>query len=122
MENISFNTLHSGSSIIIAIIGLYFIVKTWIIWQYIDIDVLKARVFLNKKFLKRNWRYIFLSGASQAIHQFVELLLSLNYLAKTPLVEQISGILEIMALGFLVLLTYEWYIVLKPKTKTPNAL
>ena len=122
MENISFNTLHSGSSIIIAIIGLYFIVKTWIIWQYIDIDVLKARVFLNKKFLKRNWRYIFLSGASQAIHQFVELLLSLNYLAKTPLVEQISGILEIMALVFLVLLTYEWYIVLKPKTKTPNAL
>src|SRR3972149_6987915 len=101
MENISFNTLHSGSSIIIAIIGLYFIVKTWIIWQYIDIDVLKARVFLNKKFLKRNWRYIFLSGASQAIHQFVELLLSLNYLAKTPLVEQISGILEIMALVFL---------------------
>ena len=96
-------------SVIIGLIGLYFVIRIWLKWQHIDIDVLKARVFLNKKFLVKNWQYTFLSGASQATHHFLDLLISLDYLASTALVMQVLGILEVMVLGFLVILAYEWY-------------
>ena len=108
-------SLHSGISVVVGLIGLYFVVKIWIKWQKIDIDLIKARVFLDKKFLIKNWQYTFLSGASQATHQFLDLIVSLNYITKTPLVDEMSNILEIMVLGFLVILAYEWHKMINPK-------
>ncbi len=56
MANFSLNTILAGGSVILALIGFYFVVRIWIKWRNIDMDILKARVFLNKKFLETNWR------------------------------------------------------------------
>lgn len=114
MESLSFISLKAGGSIVLGLIGLYFVIKIWTKWQKMDIDIIKARVFLNRKFLAKNWQYIFLSGASQVTHQFIDLFLSMNSVGKTLLIE-ISSFLELMALGFLVLLTFEWYVILLQK-------
>jgi hypothetical protein len=80
-----------------------------------DIDIIKARVFLDRKFLVKNWQYTFLSGASQATHQSMDLSVSMNYLDDTLLIKTISSLSELMVLGFLVLLAFEWYIMIQPK-------
>jgi hypothetical protein len=109
MADYSLTTLFSGISVLIGLIGLYFVVRIWIRWQRMDIDIIKAHVFLDKKFLIKNWQYTFLSGSSHATHQFLDLIISLNYIPRTPLLEEISSIMELMVLGFLVILAYEWY-------------
>jgi len=115
MVNLSLILLKAGGSLVLGLIGLYFVIKIWTKWQKMDIDIIKARVFLNRKFLIKNWQYIFLSGASQVTHQFLDLSVSLNYVGKTLLIETISSFLELMALGFLVLLAFEWYVMLLQK-------
>jgi len=115
MENLSFISLKDGGSVLLGLVGLYLVIKIWAKWRIMDIDVIKARVFLNKKFLIKNWQYTFLSGASQAIHQFVDLSVSLNYVDNTLLIETISSFSEFMVLGFLVILAYEWYVMILQK-------
>ncbi|SNQ62624.1 hypothetical protein [Candidatus Methanoperedens nitratireducens] len=115
MDNIYLFTVRSSSSVIAALIGLYFVLRIWLKWNNIDIDVLKARVFLNKNFITKNWIHTFLSGAFLASHQFIDLLQSLNYIAKTGWVYQLSDILEFTALVFLVILAYEWFVMIFPR-------
>lgn len=112
MENLSLVLLNAGGSIVLGLTGLYFVIKIWTKWQKMDINIIKARVFLNRKFLIKNWQYTFISGASQATHQFLDLSLSFNYVSKTLLIETISLFLELIALGFLVLLAFEWYVMI----------
>jgi hypothetical protein len=120
MSNISLLTLHSGGSALIGVIGLYFVIKIWKKWQHIDIDLIKARVFLNKNFLVKNWQYTFLTGASQAAHQFLDFIVSLDYLTNSSFLGQISSILEFMVLVFLVVLAYEWYKMIYSKNEKKN--
>lgn len=40
-------------SIILAIIGSYFFVRIWIVWKKININIIKAMIFLDKKFLEK---------------------------------------------------------------------
>ncbi len=120
MSNISLLTLHSGGSALIGVIGLYFVIKIWKKWQHIDIDLIKARVFLNKNFLVKNWQYTFLTGASQAAHQFLDFIVSLGYLTNSSFLGQISSILEFMVLVFLVVLAYEWYKMIYSKNEKKN--
>jgi hypothetical protein len=112
MESLSLISLKAGDSVVLRLFGLYLVLKIWIKWQKIDIDIIKARVFLNRKFLVKDWQYTFLSGASLVTHQFLDLSISMNYLNNTLLIKTISSFLELMALGFLVLLTFEWYVLL----------
>lgn len=112
MDSLSLISLMAGGSVVLGLIGLYFVIKIWIKWQKMDINIIKARVFLNRKFLIKNWQYIFISGASQVTHQFLNFSVSLNYVGKTVLIETISSFLELMALGFLVLLAFEWYVMI----------
>lgn len=98
----------SGSSVVIALTGFYFVVRVWVKWKNIDMDVLKARVFLDKKFLEKNWMYVFSSGASLTAHQFLEFMRQMNYIAG-DLVRELSEVLEFLALVFLVVLAYEWF-------------
>lgn len=77
----------------------------------IDMDVLKARVFLNKKFLEKNWIYVFSSGASLTAHQFLDFMIQMNYIA-SDMVKQLSELLEFLALVFLVILAYEWFTII----------
>ena len=115
MENLSLISLKAGGSVVLGLIGLFLSIKIWIKWQKMDIDIIKARVFLNRKFLIKNWQYIFLSGASQVVHQFLDLSVSMNYTGNTLSIETISSFLELLALGFLVLLAFEWYVMLLQK-------
>ncbi len=112
MENLSLISLKVGASIVLGLTGLYFVIKIWTKWQKMDINIIKARVFLNRKFLVKNWQYIFLSGASQATHQFIDFSVIMNFIGDSFLIETISNFLELMALGFLVLLAFEWYVMI----------
>jgi hypothetical protein len=53
MINFSLNTILAGGSVILALIGLYFVILIWIKWRNINMDILKARVFLIKSSWKR---------------------------------------------------------------------
>ncbi len=108
------NTVLTGGSVILALIGFYFVTRIWIKWRNIDMDILKARVFLNKKFLETNWRYVFLSGASLTAHQFIGLLMQLNVITG-DLINSLSEILGFMALVFLLALAYEWLVLISTK-------
>lgn len=107
-------TILVGGSVVLALIGLYFVIRIWIKWEDLDIDVIQARVFLNKKFIERNWLYVFLAGASITVHQLINFLTSLNYIS-SPWINQISYIIEFMVLLLLVMLAYEWFKVLHIK-------
>ena len=115
MDYLSFFTISSGGSVIIGLTGLFLVIRIWIKWQSIDLDVIKARVFLNNSFLTRNWIYTFLSGASQAAHQFLDFMISLNNISRNGFSNNLSDFLGIMVLIFLVILAYEWYIMIYPK-------
>lgn len=117
MENDALYTSLAGGSVIFAFIGLYFVSRIWIKWKKMDMDVIKARVFLNKSFLERNWAYVFLSGAFLTSHQLIKFLISSNYIPDNRF-SQSSFTLEFLALAFLVILAYEWYKVLHIKNNS----
>jgi hypothetical protein len=114
MDYFFLNMILMSSSVILALIGFYFVVRIWIKWRNIDMDILKARVFLNKKFLETNWRYVFLSGASLTAHQFMGFLIQLNFITG-DLISSLSEILEFMSLVFLLILAYEWLVLISAK-------
>ncbi|MDP2766934.1 MAG: hypothetical protein Q8O41_05730, partial [Candidatus Methanoperedens sp.] len=72
MDN-TINIILVFSSVAVAFIGLFFVLKIWLVWKRVDINVLKARVFLDKKFLVRNWIYIFIIGAFIVMRRIMEL-------------------------------------------------
>lgn len=114
MEYYSLYTILAGGSVLFALIGLFFVIKIWIRWNAMDVDIIKARVFLNKTFIERNWLYVFLAGASLTTHQLIKFLTSENYITSVWL-DQLSYIVEFLVLVFLVMLAYEWYMVLRVK-------
>lgn len=114
MENYNIYTILAGASVVLALVGLFFVIKIWIRWNAMDADVIKARVFLNKKFIERNWLYVFLAGASLTSHQLIKFLTSENYVTSIWL-SQFSYFMEFLVLVFLILLAYEWYKVLRVK-------
>lgn len=120
MSNISLITLHSGGSVLLGVLGLYLVIRIWMKWRHMDIDLIKARVFLNKDFLVKNWQYTFLTGASQASHHFLDFIVSLDYLTSSSFVEQMASILEFMVLVFLVILAYEWHKMIYAKNEKMN--
>jgi len=112
---VSLILLKAGGSVVFGLFGLYLVIMIWTKWQQIDIDIIKARVFLNRKFLVKNWQYTFLSGASLVTHQSLDLSVSMDYLHNTVLIETLSSFFNLMALCFLVLLAFEWYVMLLQK-------
>ncbi|MGB8216097.1 MAG: hypothetical protein WCE94_02250 [Candidatus Methanoperedens sp.] len=114
MDYFFFHMILTSSSVIVALIGFYFAVRIWTKWRNIDMDILKARVFLNKKFLEKNGIYVFLSGASLAAHQFMSFLIELNFITG-DLIHSLSEILEFMSLVFLMVLAYEWLVLISAK-------
>lgn len=102
-------------SVVIAIIGLFIVIRIWDKWKKLSIEVIKGRVFLNKQFLERNWTYIFLTGAILSIHQFLEIARFLKLISNGGILHGLSEILEFLAMVFLVILAYEWFRVLHQK-------
>ncbi|MBU4077641.1 MAG: hypothetical protein KKI06_13230 [Euryarchaeota archaeon] len=107
MEN-TINIILVSSSVILGFIGFFFVLKIWLVWKRVDTNVLKARVFLDPKFLIRNWVYIFIAGAFIVMRRILELF----KLLKIPVLEDMTIIFDLMGLvvvALLVLLAYHWY-------------
>ncbi|MDP3103374.1 MAG: hypothetical protein Q8M95_02060 [Candidatus Methanoperedens sp.] len=107
MEN-TINIILVSSSVILGFIGFFFVLKIWLVWKRVDTNVLKARVFLDPKFLIRNWVYIFIAGAFIVMRRILELF----KLLKIPVLEDMTIIFDLIGLvvvALLVLLAYHWY-------------
>ena len=112
--SIQFHVIILGGSIIIALIGLYFIIKILIVWNRVDKELLRARVFLNNNFLMKNWIYVLLVAAFVIIRRIISFLDLLNLWGKSENVISLVLIYLFHLMGLaviilLVLLAHHWY-------------
>ncbi|MDP2841250.1 MAG: hypothetical protein Q8O17_03100 [Candidatus Methanoperedens sp.] len=108
MEN-EINIILVACSVIIGFIGFFFVLKIWLVWKQVDMNVLKARVFLDPKFLIRNWVFIFIAGAFIVMRRILHLF---DLLELPKLSSEMTIIVDFMGLAvvvLLVLLAYYWY-------------
>ncbi len=103
------NILLVGASVIISFIGLFFVLKISIVWTSVDKGVLKARVFLSKSFLMKNWIYVFLAGAFIAIRRIIQLLNLLEFPVKSKGMDYLSDLMGLIVISLLVMLAFQWY-------------
>ncbi|MCG7849786.1 MAG: hypothetical protein MIO93_11505 [ANME-2 cluster archaeon] len=111
MTNISFSIslIANLISILLALTGFYFVYKNWCIWKNARFEILKARAFLNKKFLEKNWLYIVIAGGLimvRRIYRFFEL--TFEYEGH-PEIEVIFDLIGCAVILVLVLMAYQWY-------------
>ena len=99
-------------AIIFALIGIIFVIRISLKWNTINLDVLKARVFLNKMFLKKNLTYVAIATISLVPYQVMELFGNVVFFSEDHIIYEISEILELVSLIFLVALLYEWHKIL----------
>ncbi len=108
MEN-EINIFLSTCSVIIGFIGLFFVLKIWLVWKRLDKNVLKARVFLDPNFLIRNWLFIFIAGAFIVIRRILHLF---DLLELPKLSVEMTIFFDLMGMAvvaLLVILAYYWY-------------
>lgn len=108
MEN-EINIFLSTCSVIIGFIGFFFVLKIWLVWNRVDINVLKARVFLDPKFLIRNWVYIFITGAFIVLRRALQLVDLLELPKLRAEMTIIFDLLGLAVVALLVILAYYWY-------------
>ena len=90
-------------------IGFFFVLKIWLVWKKVDMNVLKARVFLDPKFLIRNWLYIFITGAFIILRRMLELLELFYKNLMTPEMNILFNLVGLIVVALLVILAYYWY-------------
>ena len=96
-------------SVVLAIIGLYLVYKNWIVWKRTSLNIIKARAFLNKEFLERNWFLVVVAGgliALRRVYRFIEL--SRDPTINDPM-EVLFDIVGFVVILLLVLMAYHWY-------------
>ncbi|HEY9247203.1 MAG TPA: hypothetical protein VIO11_10190 [Candidatus Methanoperedens sp.] len=103
------NIIIVGSSVITALAGLYFVIRIWMVWKYVDKDLFKARVFLNNNFMLKNWMYIIFAGAFVAVRRIMEFLELLGIPVKKIGNFYLFDLIGFLVIFFLVLLAYRWY-------------
>lgn len=108
MEN-AVNILLVGCSVIMGFIGVFFVLKIWLVWKKVDMNVLKARVFLDQNFLIRNWLFIFIIGAFIVFRRILELSELLDKNLPTPEMNIIFNLMGLAVVALLVILAYYWY-------------
>lgn len=94
-------------SVLFSIVGFYFAIKALLSLRNTPDDVLRAKVFLNKNFLRNNLTFVFIVGAAVCFHTISELMeyFSISY---TPIVRLFYSItLPISALS-VAFLAYYW--------------
>lgn len=95
-------------SVLVSFIGLFFVLKIWLVWNRVDRDILKARVFLDEKFLVRNWVYIFITGALIVFRRILQLLNSIGITMQNSAESILFDLLGLVVVALLVLLAYHW--------------
>lgn len=108
MEN-KINILIVSGSVLISLIGLFFVLKIWLVWKNVDKTVLKARVFLDGSFLTKNWIFVFMAGAFIAIRRLMQLVELLESSPINTPEKIISDLMGLVVIVLLVLLAYYWY-------------
>jgi hypothetical protein len=103
------NVILVTCSVIVAFAGLYFVLKIWLVWKRVDMNVLRARVFLDDRFLVRNWTYIFIAGAFVALIKVLQLLSLSRVWIEGPGEAIISDLMGLAVVVLLVLLASHWY-------------
>lgn len=103
------NVILVSCSVIVAFAGLYFVLKIWLVWKQVDMNVLRARVFLDDRFLVRNWIYIFIAGAFIALIMVLQLLSLSGVWIEGPGEAIISDLMGLAVVVLLVLLASHWY-------------
>ncbi len=98
-------------AVIFSIVGFYFAVKAFLSFRNTPDDILRAKIFLNKNFLRNNFVFVFIVGFLVSLHTILELLeygfskLSIQF---TPAVHLLyASTLPIIAL-LMALLAYHW--------------
>lgn len=82
-------------------------VSTILSFRKMNIDVIKARVFLNKGFLFKNFSFIITAGLLLGSHEMIEIAYENGFLASRYHI--FSEGLENMSLIFLILWVYTWW-------------
>ncbi|MCX9085291.1 MAG: hypothetical protein OIN87_10915 [Candidatus Methanoperedens sp.] len=59
-------------AIFLAAVGLYISIISWHTWRRLDDKLIGAKAFLNKKFLNRNFIFVFITGALVGLHTLLE--------------------------------------------------
>jgi len=98
------------ASIILALIGLFFVIENWRVWKKIGLDIIKAKAFLNKEFLESNWVGIVAVGAlivTRRMFRFLELVT--DGIMTSHEIEVIFDIIGFFVILMLVLIAYQWY-------------
>ncbi len=108
MDN-AVNIILVACSVITGFIGLFFVIKIWLVWKKVDMNVLKARVFLDQNFLIRNWVFIFITGAFIVLRRILELFELLDKNLLTPEMNIIFNLMGLVVVSLLVILAYYWY-------------
>jgi hypothetical protein len=103
------NVILVACSVIVAFAGLYFVLKIWLVWKRVDMNVLRARVFLDNSFLVRNWIYIFIAGAFIVLRRILQLLSLSGIWIESPGEAIISDLMGLAVVVLLVLLASHWY-------------
>lgn len=105
----SMNIILVACSVIMGFIGFFFVLKIWLVWKKVDMNVLKARVFLDPNFLIRNWVFIFITGAFIVLRRILELTELLDKNLLTPEMNIIFNLMGLAVVSLLVMLAYYWY-------------
>ncbi len=98
------------ASIILGLLGLFLVIKNWLVWKEKRLDVIKARAFLDKKFLEKNWIYLVLVGGivmSRRVYKCIEL--NCNGPVESEVIELIFDFLGFVVIFILVAMAYQWY-------------
>ncbi|MCG7848945.1 MAG: hypothetical protein MIO93_07170 [ANME-2 cluster archaeon] len=98
------------ASIILGLLGLFLVIKNWLVWKEKSLDVIKARAFLDKKFLEKNWIYLVLVGGiimSRRVYRYIEL--NSNGYVEHGVIELLFDFLGFFVILILVVMAYQWY-------------
>jgi uncharacterized membrane protein len=108
-----FNTISiivNLASIVLALIGLFFVIGNWQVWKRIGSDIIKAKAFLNKDFLEWNWIGIVVVGAlivTRRVFRFFELMT--DEVMMSHKIEVIFDVIGFLVIFLLFLIAYQWY-------------
>jgi hypothetical protein len=94
-------------SLIVAAIGIYFSLKSWERLKKIEINILKARIFLDKSFIYTNFKLTLVIIGLVTIHMIMESM-ELDGILPTELYPVYYAVFPVATLS-LVLMIYSWY-------------
>ena len=105
-------TIFDWTNMLVALIGLVFVIKIFLMWNHIDKSMLKAKVFLDEKFLYNNWIYLFWIGTFVVFHQGLIIVYNSTMPQFNTELRFISDIFEFSSVVLIVILCYRWYKIL----------